>query len=167
VPAGTGTEEPRPTRGWDPFRSGTAPPSSAWTQPRASRAPEDSPHCRTPSTPRTSWSPESMWAVEATELLGQGPVEPLSVARKQSWDPDAWAPSLLEESQPPERALTAELGRWIRAPDCWTPALQEESLPAESALTTGTQMRVELPGVLKEANRNTGGSRSSQRQLEH
>jgi hypothetical protein len=29
VPAGTGTEEPCPTRGWDPFRSGPAPPSSA------------------------------------------------------------------------------------------------------------------------------------------
>lgn len=28
VPAGTGTEEPRPTRGWDPPRSGPALPSS-------------------------------------------------------------------------------------------------------------------------------------------
>ena len=28
VPAGTGTEEPHPTRGWDPFRSGAARPSS-------------------------------------------------------------------------------------------------------------------------------------------
>jgi hypothetical protein len=29
VPAGTGTEETYPTRGWDPFRLGLAPPSSA------------------------------------------------------------------------------------------------------------------------------------------
>ena len=29
VPVGTGTEEPHPTRGWDPFRSGAARPSSA------------------------------------------------------------------------------------------------------------------------------------------
>jgi hypothetical protein len=28
VPAGTGTKEPCPTRGWDPFRLGPAPPSS-------------------------------------------------------------------------------------------------------------------------------------------
>jgi hypothetical protein len=40
-------------------------------------------------------------------------------------------------------------------------------LPAESALTTGTQERVGLPGVLTEANRITGGTSSSKRQLEH
>ena len=28
VPTGTGAKEPRPTRGWDPFRSGPAPPST-------------------------------------------------------------------------------------------------------------------------------------------
>ena len=52
-------------------------------------------------------------------------------------------------------------------PDICAPSVQEESLPAESALTTGTQMRVGLPGVLTEANRITGGTSSSQRQLEH
>ena len=52
-------------------------------------------------------------------------------------------------------------------PDICAPSLQEESLPAESALTTGTQERVGLPGVLTEANRITGGTSSSQRQLEH
>jgi hypothetical protein len=40
-----------------------------------------------------------------------------------------------------------------------------ESLLAQSALTTGTQERIELPGVLTEANRITGGTSSSQRQL--
>jgi hypothetical protein len=45
--------------------------------------------------------------------------------------------------------------------------LQEESLSAESALTTGTQETVRLPGVLTEDNRNTGGTSSSQSQLEH
>jgi hypothetical protein len=40
-------------------------------------------------------------------------------------------------------------------------------LPAESTLNTGIQERVGLPGVLKEANRITGGTSSSQRQLEH
>jgi hypothetical protein len=45
--------------------------------------------------------------------------------------------------------------------------IKEESLPSESALTTGTQKRVGLPGVLTEAKRITGGSSSSQRQLEH
>jgi hypothetical protein len=43
--------------------------------------------------------------------------------------------------------------------------MQEESLPAESAQTTETQERVGLPGVLTEANRITGGTNSSQRQL--
>jgi hypothetical protein len=42
-----------------------------------------------------------------------------------------------------------------------------KSLPAERALTTGTQERIELAGVLTEANRITGGTRSNQRQLEH
>jgi hypothetical protein len=32
--------------------------------------------------------------------------------------------------------------------------MPEESLPVESALTTGTQERVELPGLLTEANQN-------------
>jgi hypothetical protein len=118
VPAGTGTKEPRRNRGWDPFRSGPAQPSSVWTRPRAFRAPEDSPHNRTPSTPRTSWTPESTWAIEATELLGQGPLRPSSLARRHSWDPDPWAHTLPEESQPTGRILTPELRRWIRAPDC-------------------------------------------------
>jgi hypothetical protein len=47
------------------------------------------------------------------------------------------------------------------------PSLQEERLPAESVLTTGTQERVGLPRMLTEANRITGGTSSSQRQLEH
>jgi hypothetical protein len=108
-----------------------------------------------------------MWAIEAAELLGQGPIGPSSLARRQSWDPDPWANSLPEESQPTGRVLTPELRRWIRAPDCWTPALKEESLPAESALTTGTQERVGLPVVLTEAKRVMGGSSSNRRQLEH
>jgi hypothetical protein len=58
VPALIGTKEPCRTRGWDSLRSGPVPPSSVWTRPRASRAPEDSPCHRTPRTPRTSWSPE-------------------------------------------------------------------------------------------------------------
>jgi hypothetical protein len=71
------------------------------------------------------------------------------------------------ETWPPGRALTPGRRRWTRAPDFWKPALQEESLPAESALTTGTQVRVGLLGVLTEAKRITGGTSSSQRQLEH
>jgi hypothetical protein len=55
----------------------------------------------------------------------------------------------------------------MRTPDFCAPSLQEESLPAESALTTGTQERVGLPGVLTEANIITGGTSSSQRQLEY
>ena len=39
-------------------------------------------------------------------------------------------------------------------------------LHAESTLTTETQERVGLPGVLTEASRITGGTSSSQRQLE-
>ena len=38
-------------------------------------------------------------------------------------------------------------------------------LPAESTLTTKTQLKVGLPGVLTEANRNSVGTSSSQRQL--
>jgi hypothetical protein len=120
----------------DPFQSGPPPPSSFWTQQR------------TLSTPRTSLSPESTWAIEETELLGQGPLRPSSSARRLSWDPDPWAHSFPEESRPTGRVLTPELRRWIRVPDCWTPALQEESLPAENALTTGTQVRVGVPGML-------------------
>jgi hypothetical protein len=40
-------------------------------------------------------------------------------------------------------------------------------LPEESALTTGTQERVGLLGVLKEAKSITGESSSNQRQLEN
>jgi hypothetical protein len=138
VPAGTGMEEPCLTRGWDPFRLEPAQPSSVWTRPRVSIAPEDSPCYRNPSTPRTSWSPESKWTTEATELLGQGPVIPSSLGRRESWDPKPWALSLPEESRPTGRALTP-----------------------------GTQVRVGLPGVMTEAKRVTGGSSFSQRQLGH
>ena len=51
-------------------------------------------------------------------------------------------------------------------PDICAPFLQEESLPAERTLTTETQERARLPGLLKEANRITGGTSSSHRQLE-
>ena len=50
-------------------------------------------------------------------------------------------------------------------PDICAPSLQEESLPAESTLTTETQERAGLPGLLTEANRITGETSSSQRQL--
>jgi hypothetical protein len=53
----------------------------------------------------------------------------------------------------------------IRAPDLCAPSLSEERWPAESTLTTETQERVGLPRVLTEANRITGGTSSSQRQL--
>jgi hypothetical protein len=81
---------------------------------------------------------ESMWATEATELLGQGHFGPSSSAK-----------------------------RWIWAPDICAASLQEESLPAESALTTGTQERVGIPGVLTEANRIIRGTSSSQRQVDN
>ena len=47
-----------------------------------------------------------------------------------------------------------------------TPSLQEESLPTDSVLTTETQEIVGLPRVLTEAKRITGGTSSSQKQLE-
>ena len=50
-------------------------------------------------------------------------------------------------------------------PDLCAPSLQEESLPAESTLTTETQERAGLPELLTEANRITGATGSSQRQL--
>ena len=50
-------------------------------------------------------------------------------------------------------------------PDICAPSLQEESLPAESTLTTETQKRAGIPGQLTEANRITGETGSSQRQL--
>ena len=46
-------------------------------------------------------------------------------------------------------------------PDICASYLQEESLPAESALTTEIQERSSLPGLLIEANRNTGGTNSN------
>ena len=53
VPTGTGTEGFYLMRCWASFRSGPALPSFSSTRPRASRAPEDSPRHRSPSTPRT------------------------------------------------------------------------------------------------------------------
>ena len=100
---------------------------------------------------------KSTWAAEATKFLGQGPFRPSSSARRQSWNPDSWTPSLPEENWPLGRALTSGIRRWIWAPDFCAPSLQEESLPAESVLTTGTQERISLPGVLtgvKEHRRN-------------
>ena len=94
---------------------------------------------------------ESKWAAKATEILRHGPFGHSSSARRQSWDPDHWAPSLPEESQPPGRALTSILRRQIWAPDFCVPSLPGESLPAESALTTGTKESVGLSGVLTEA----------------
>ena len=127
VPAGTGTKETCPTRGWDSFQSGPAPPSSALTRPRVLRAPENSPLWRTSSTPKTSWALEGMWATEATELIGQGPFGPSSSARRPSWDPDTWATSLSEESLLTGRALTPGFRRWMRAPDFWTPACKRRT----------------------------------------
>ena len=91
-----------------------------------------------PRSIRDQSAQESTQASEAKEILGQGHFRPSSSAR-----------------------------RWIRASDLCVPSLQKESLPAESTLTTGTQERVGLPGVLTEANRITGGTKSSQTQLEH
>jgi hypothetical protein len=102
--------------------------------------------------------------------------------KRASWTGFHWAFILSQEAELTPRTLGTFLDRgesayressdprtrrWIRAPDFWTPVMQEESLPAESALTTGTQVRLRLPGVLTEANRITGGTSSSQRQLEH
>jgi hypothetical protein len=106
---------------------------------------------------------ESTWVAEAKELLRKDPFRPSSLARRQSWDPEIWAPSLPEESLLPGRALTSGLKRWIWAPEFWASSLQEESLPAETALTAGTQERVGLQGVLTEANRITGGTSRIQR----
>jgi hypothetical protein len=138
-------QEQRPTRGWD--SQDLAHPGSwdHWDQ----------------STQ------ESTWAAEATELFGQRPFGPSSSARRQDWHPDSWASSLPEESCALERALTPGLRRWISAPDFGAPSLQEESWSAENALSTVVLVRVELPGVLTETNRITGGTSSSQRQLEH
>jgi hypothetical protein len=81
-----------------------------------------------------------MQASGATDILGQGPYEPSSSARGQS-----------------------------SAPNLCVASLQEVSFHAESALTTGThsQETVGLTGVLTEANRITGGTSCSQRQLEY
>jgi hypothetical protein len=50
-------------------------------------------------------------------------------------------------------------------PDICAPSLQEERLPAESTLNTETQKRSRIPGLLREANRITGGTSSNQRKL--
>jgi hypothetical protein len=46
--------------------------------------------------------------------------------------------------------------------DICAPSLQEESLPTNSTLTTETQERARLPGLLRGANRITGGTSSNQ-----
>jgi hypothetical protein len=107
-------------------------PVQSWalTQQTISKSPEDSPHHRHHSTPRI--------LVSLRKVKLQRGLWPRDSGRRQSWDPNLWAPPL-----------------------------QEESFPAESALTTGTQERAEIPGGLTEANRFTGGTSSSQTQLEH
>jgi hypothetical protein len=49
--------------------------------------------------------------------------------------------------------------------DVCAPSMQGESLSAESTLSTASQERAGLPGLLTEANRIIGGTRSNQRQL--
>ena len=49
--------------------------------------------------------------------------------------------------------------------DVCVPSMQGESLSAESSLTTESQERAGLPGLLTEANRIIGGTRSNQIQL--
>jgi hypothetical protein len=98
---------------------------------------------------------------EATEVLGQGPFGASSSVRRQSWEPDHWAPSLPEESQTTGKALTPGLRKWIRAPHLWTPALQEESLPGENALTGGTQDNQECWQRLTESQEEKVPTRDS------
>jgi hypothetical protein len=62
-----------------------------------------------PGSLRDQSAQKSTRASEATELLGQNPFRASSSARRQSWDPGPWVPSLPEESQPPGRALTLGL----------------------------------------------------------
>jgi hypothetical protein len=50
-------------------------------------------------------------------------------------------------------------------PDICVPSMQEENLPAESTMNTETEERPTLTGLLTEANRNTVGTISNQRQL--
>ena len=91
-----------------------------------------------PGSLRGQSKQESAWASETAELIGHALFEASSSAKRSTGTPDFCVPSL-----------------------------QEKSLPEENALTTGTQERVGLPRVLTEANRITGGTSSSQRELEH
>jgi hypothetical protein len=64
-----------------------------------------------PRSLRDQSAQECTLAAEATELHRQGPFGPSSSARRQSWDPDIWAPSPPKEIQPPGWVLTPGL-RW-------------------------------------------------------
>ena len=144
-----------------------------------------------PGSLRDQSTQERMWATEATELLGQGLFGPSSSSRRQSWNPDLWEPSPPSCIQgPSETSLHRRAHRLQKQQNfldrvplglhlhpkgrsefqtsvfC-APSLKGKSLLAESTLPTGIQERVWLPGVLTEANRITGGTSSSQRQLKH
>jgi hypothetical protein len=118
--------------------------SWAWSQRRVPRSPEDSPHCRNPSTPRILRSLVSGMQHLFKKKISRGPLG---------------------------RALTLRFrggsGRWICAPDFCAPSLQEGSLPEESALTTGTQEKSWSPRSVDRDYRITGGTSSRHRQLEH
>jgi hypothetical protein len=133
VTAGIATKEPRPTRGWDPFLSGPAPPSSAWTQPGALRAPEDSPCRRTPSTlstllgrgestyrkgsdPRTQKVDQSSRLLDTCSTRGEFACRECS----DHWDSGgSWTPRSADRRiklQPEtDKTLTPEITRWWKA----------------------------------------------------
>jgi hypothetical protein len=102
--------------------------------------------------------------------------------REPSWIPDLWDTSLrrwecaLQKVHSfwdrqkrhsfwgrPCFGPSSSVRRQIWMPDICAPSLQEESSPAESTLTT--QERINLPGMLTEANRIMGGTSSKQRKL--
>ena len=84
------------------------------------------------------WKHGSLFCPRSNRASWTGSLLPSSSARRQSWPSDLCVPSL-----------------------------PEESLPTGSALISRTKERAALPGMLTEANRLTGGTSSSQRQLEH
>ena len=91
-------------------------------------------------------------------ILCSGSLRPICTGESA----DCRGNTLLGQAQFREFIFSQEAGLKVRSL-CTFPA--KESLPAESILATETQKGAGLPELLTEANRITGGTSSSQRQL--
>jgi hypothetical protein len=153
MPTGTGAKETHPTNRWDYFW---------WLKPnwQALAKPGSWDHWEHSTQNNT-------WAAKSNRDSWSGALRAFILQEEEELRPRPLGTFIARGELASRKDSAPGPRRGIWAPEFWSPSLQEEGLPAQSALTTGTQERVGLSGVLTKANRITGGTSSSQRQLEH